>query len=101
GCLERDVALPEFVDDVLQVPNAARQPIDPGYHKGVSGPEKVEQNFEFASAATARAARLFGPDHVAAGRLQRAPLQAEASSKDGHSRRSAWRSSSQRVLDRP
>jgi hypothetical protein len=37
--------------------------------------EKVEQNLEFAPATASRAACLFGADHVAAGRLQRASLQ--------------------------
>src|SRR3954463_15176604 len=74
GGFQRDPALPEFVDEVLQVPNAARQAIDPGHHEGVPRLEEVEQDLELGPAVASRAACLFGPDHVAASGFQHAPL---------------------------
>jgi hypothetical protein len=91
------------VDDVLKVSNAACQTIDPGDQKGDSRLEQVEQDLEFGSAAASGAARLLSTDHVAAGGLQRATLQAEVlgrSSRRGHSRRSALRCrQSRKILD--
>jgi hypothetical protein len=65
------------MDDIPQVADAAGQTIDPGHHQGVSRPEKVEQDLELGAAAALRATGLLSSDHVAAGGLQRAPLQAE------------------------
>jgi hypothetical protein len=63
---QRNPALAEFVDDVLQVPNAPCQPIEPGHYEGVFRPKKVEQDLELGPAVASRAACLFSPDDVAA-----------------------------------
>jgi hypothetical protein len=61
----------------FRVVETVARTIDPGDHEGVSRAEKVEQDLQFGSSAASCAARLFGPDHLAAGRLQHATLQAK------------------------
>ena len=77
GCsvaFKRDAAGLELVHDVLEVLQRARQTVDAGDDEGVAGAQEVEQHLQFAAAVAAGAARRLGPDHLAAGRLERGAL---------------------------
>ena len=66
GRLQRDALGLQLVHDVLQVLQRARQAIDAGDDERVAGAQEVEQHLQFAAPVAARAARLLGPDHLAA-----------------------------------
>jgi hypothetical protein len=50
---------------VLQIPDAAGQPVDPGVHEDVALPEEVEDGPEFLPALGGGAGSLLGLDRVA------------------------------------
>lgn len=65
------------VHDVLQILDATRQAVDPRQDQRVAPPQEIEQRLQFGAAGAAGAARLLGPDHVAASGAQRLLLQGE------------------------
>jgi hypothetical protein len=86
GRLQSDVLRFELVNDVLKVFQRPRQTIDTGNDESVAAAQEVEQDLQLSAAVAARAARLFGADHLAACNLQRSALDREVL-VPGHSRR--------------
>jgi hypothetical protein len=76
GCEREARALGfERADDVLQVPDRTRQPVDAGDHQHVTVADEIEHSAQLGAALGAGAALLLGTDHVAAAvrRLPRGP----------------------------
>ena len=74
GRTQRDASAPEFVDNVLQVLQRARETVDAGDNQGVAWLNEVEQHLQFGAAVAPVATFLFRTDHPASGRAQRLPL---------------------------
>lgn len=58
----------QLMDDVLQVLDAAGEPVDARDHQRVARTKKLQQRRQLAPALQPRPAHFFGADHVAAGR---------------------------------
>ena len=62
-------------NDVLEVPNAARQSVDARYHQNVPLAEKFQNGPQFIPSRRRRAAALLRPDDLATGSAQGILLQ--------------------------
>jgi hypothetical protein len=78
GCLERNSALLEIVNDILKVPNRPRQTIDPSDDQRIALPEELEQCGQLLPAIGACAAHLLRSDDGATGSGQGVELDRQA-----------------------
>jgi hypothetical protein len=70
GRLQGDTSDLEFVHDVLEILQRARQTVDAGDDdERVAGTQKVEQHLQLGAAIATRAAGFLRTDHLAASRL--------------------------------
>jgi hypothetical protein len=65
------------VDDVLEVPERAGEPVDAGDDQGVASAQEVEQEPHLGPPLARGAAPLLRPDHPAAGGAERGLLDRE------------------------
>src|SRR5262245_21328129 len=76
-CFEHDAACFQLVDDVQQVPDAAREPVEFGDYQHVAWPKCPESLGKFVAAVGRLAAQLLGEDLCTAGRLESFNLRLE------------------------
>src|SRR5262245_1271829 len=89
-----DALLPQLMDDVLNVSQAAGQAVDPGHNECVAGPEELHQCLKLGAPAAACTGRLLGADDGTSCGCQRRLLDGEvliggadagiAVERDGH-----------------
>ncbi len=86
SCLQRHSAGLQLMDDVLQVFDAARQPIDPSDDERVARTQETEQGLKLRSASPVRSAFRFSSDYVTTRHPQRLLLDGEILVERGDTR---------------